>query len=506
MAGKDVVKELSSTLSQARILLAGDVDSSLLKEIDINTIVTRLIELHKNDLGISVASRDEIISIIGDLSSEKTPVPVEIVRKSGFNPTAAEIDAEYRIFNKERLTAEGNINDFIDYFKSRLEKVRRIISERRSGGSFSANIEVTKSYTSGREVTIVGMVSSKITTKKGNIMVVVEDETSDLKVIFMNGSSQQSRALFESSKNLINDEVVAIKGKLSNQFLMANAIVWPDIPIKEVKRTHDDIGIAFMSDIHVGSRQFLEKNFSKMLKWLNGEAQSANATLAGKIKYIIMAGDVADGVGIYPDHERELAIPDIYLQYKLLFNFIETIPDYIHVFVMPGNHDAVGRAEPQPPIGEELFKDFKRDNVHMVTNPSFMTLHGIDVLSYHGTSLDSMIRALPDTSYSAPEKAMVELLKRRHLSPIYGGNVVVPSKEDQLVIDKVPDILHMGHIHKNGLAEYHGVKIVNSGTWQGSTALQVRSGHMPTPCILPVYEGKQGTFTSVNFDGAEAWK
>ncbi len=92
-----------------------------------------------------------------------------------------------------------------------------------------------------------------------------------------------------------------------------------------------------------------------------------------------------------------------------------------------------------------------------------------------------MISAIPDTSYANPEKAMIEILRRRHLSPIYGGNVIVPSKEDNLVIDKIPDILHMGHIHKNGIANYHGVEIVNSGTWQARTDFQIRQGHIPTP-------------------------
>lgn len=500
MAIKGALKELSTTLSQARILLAADVNEELVDGVDINTIVARLIELHKSDTGISVATKAEISSIVDEITREKAPMPIEVLRQAGFKPNAAEVDAYYKITNKERLTTDGNISDFVDHFKNRLEKIRRIIEERRMATSLSQNIISTRSYMSGREVTIAGMVTTKIATKKGNIMVIVEDDTADLKVMFMNGTSQQSKSLFEQGKRLINDEVVAIKGKLSNQFLMANEILWPDVPIKEQKNIKDDIAIAFMSDIHVGSRQFMEKNFEKMLKWLNGETQSREDSLAGKVKYIIMAGDVADGVGIYPDQEYELTVPDIYLQYKLLFNFIKMIPDYIHVFVMPGNHDAVGRAEPQPVLGDDLIKDFMMDNVHIVTNPSYINLHGIDVLAYHGTSLDSIIRAIPDLSYAAPEKAMIELLKRRHLSPIYGGNVIVPSREDQLVIDKIPDILHMGHIHKNGLAEYHGVKIVNSGTWQGSTKLQQRSGHIPTPCILPIYETARGAFTSINFD------
>lgn len=500
MPGKDVLKELSATLSQARILLAANVDAKLLDGVDANALVTRLIELHKNDEGVSIADRDQISAIVADIEKEKGPVDVEVIRSSTFKPAAADVDAVYQITNKERQNADGTTADFVNHFRNRFERIKHMIETHRIKVSMSSSIETAKAYTSGREITVAGIVTSKVITKKGNLMVVIEDETSELRVIFVNGAAKLSQDLFEEGKMLINDEVVAIRGKISNQFLIANEIIWPDVPIRQQKQIEDDIAIAFMSDIHVGSRQFMEKNLSKMLKWLNGN-ESLNAdTLAGKIKYIVMAGDVADGVGVYPDQELELSIPDIYLQYKLLFSYIEQIPDYIHVFVMPGNHDAVGRSEPQPPLGEDLLNDFKADNVHIISNPSALNLHGLDVLAYHGTSLDSIIRAVPDASYAAPEKAMVELLKRRHLSPIYGGNVIIPSRDDQLVIDKVPDILHMGHIHKNGLAEYHGVKIVNSGTWQNVTQLQLRYGHVPTPCILPVYEAKQGRFATVNFN------
>ncbi len=500
MAENNALKELSQTLSQARILLAADVREELIKNVDQNLLIARLIELHKNDTDTSIADTAQISAIIEQINSEKMPKPVEVIQRSEFRSKASEVDAYYRIRNKEHESAEGTVNDFLSYFRNRIDKIKKIVEERRAVLGLSPSIEAIKSYTSGREVAIVGMVTSKITTKNNNLMVVLEDETADFKVIFINGNSQELKALFESGRHLINDEVVCIKGKISNQFLIAKEIVWPDIPIKEKKKIDDDIAIAFMSDIHVGSKQFMERNFSQMLKWLNGDTDSKSTGLAKKIKYVIMAGDVADGVGIYPDQENDLAIPDIYLQYRMLFSFIQSIPDYIHVFLMPGNHDAVQRAEPQPPLSEEFMKDFKMDNVHIVSNPAMLNIHGLDILSYHGTSLDSIISAVPEASYAYPEKAMVEVLKRRHLSPIYGGNVVVPSKNDQLVIDEVPDILHMGHIHKNGLAEYHGVRIVNSGTWQARTNFQIRSGHIPTPCILPVYEAKSDSFVSVSFE------
>jgi DNA polymerase II small subunit len=189
---------------------------------------------------------------------------------------------------------------------------------------------------------------------------------------------------------------------------------------------------------------------------------------------------------------------DVYKQYKILANFLESIPDYIHVFIIPGNHDAVQRAEPQPELPYALMES-KQSNVHLLPNPSWIVTHGISTLAYHGTSMDSMIDAIPNLSYSRPEEVMTELLKRRHLSPIYGGNVIVPSRNDSLVINNVPDILNMGHVHKTGIAEYHGVHIINSGSWQDRTSFQVKHGLIPEPCVLPVFEAKSYALTSVDF-------
>ena len=157
--------------------------------------------------------------------------------------------------------------------------------------------------------------------------------------------------------------------------------------------------MAFLSDVHVGSKRFMERNFLHMIDWLNGNVKDKKE-LAEKIKYIIVAGDVADGIGIYPGQEEDLAVFDIYAQYRELFRLLEAIPDYIHVFVMPGNHDAVQRAEPQPPLTAQLLKDQKWDNIHIVSNPSYITMHGMDVLAYHGTSLDDTIASIPGLSSS----------------------------------------------------------------------------------------------------------
>ena len=500
MAGENVIKDLVSRLSRANILVAGDIKPGMVNELNSELILSRLLERYRNLEKLAIVNNEEIENIVRELDTEKAPMPIEIRARTDFLPMASEVDARYTITNNPIERAEGTVDDFVQHFKSRLEKMRRILETHRGAvAGVLPSLESLKSYTAGREITVIGIVQNKITTKNGNIMVVLEDETTDAKVMFMNGSSKQARALFESAGNLVFDEVLAVRGKISGPFVIASDIVWPDVQLKERKATEEDIAIAMISDTHVGSKLFMEKNFTHFIKWLNGDIDGRSA-MAGKIKYLVIGGDVVDGIGVYPRQDRDLAILDVYNQYRTFFNFIRAIPEYIHVFIIPGNHDAVQRAEPQPELTADLIGDFHMENVHMLPNPSFLTLHGIDVLAYHGTSLDSVIAAIPNMSYANPEKAMTEMLKRRHLSPIYGGNIIVPSKNDNLVIERIPDILQMGHVHKNGYASYHGVEIVNSGTWQARTDYQIMQGHIPTPALMPVFETKTGNMTLVDFN------
>lgn len=177
-------------------------------------------------------------------------------------------------------------------------------------------------------------------------------------------------------------------------------------------------------------------------------------------------------------------------------NLLKKIPDHVEIIVAPGNHDAVRRGEPQPALGTDLVKS----DVIRVGNPSVVGIEGLKHLIYHGTSMDSMIANVPGLSYKYPEKVMVEYLKRRHLSPIYGGNLIVPENTDYLVVEEVPDIMHSGHVHKNGYTKYRGTLIINSGTFQAQTDFQLKQGHIPTPALVPIYEMKYDRLKTLDFN------
>ena len=89
--------------------------------------------------------------------------------------------------------------------------------------------------------------------------------------------------------------------------------------------------------------------------------------LAKTVQYFVLTGDGVDGVGIYPGQERHLAITDLFNQYGELARMLEDIPDWVDVVMLPGNHDAVRPAEPQPGLDPEVQQDYS--NTTFVGNP-----------------------------------------------------------------------------------------------------------------------------------------
>ena len=81
----------------------------------------------------------------------------------------------------------------------------------------------------------------------------------------------------------------------------------------------DPISIAFISDVHMGSKYFLEETWDKMMYWLNTDA------LAKNIKYLVLSGDTVDGAGVYPGQDKNLSISNVYEQYQYCANKLDEL-------------------------------------------------------------------------------------------------------------------------------------------------------------------------------------
>ncbi|MFH1785634.1 MAG: DNA-directed DNA polymerase II small subunit [Candidatus Micrarchaeota archaeon] len=440
-------------------------------------------------LGKPFVSKEDIEELI----KPKKESQVEVIRKAEFSPVAKEYSSDVKINHSLDVTGKsrtkGEVDNFIAHFRNRFERISKML--RRSNSVPTADLADIKKHLNER-VRVIVFISNKRETKKGNLLFEIEDLSGTFKVVI--SSSKFNEKVMGKAKSVILDDIIAITGKVLEPYLIAEDIEWPDLPvIREKKKVENDVAIAYLSDIHFGSRYFLDKYLNVFVDWLHGKGEAKE--LAGKVKYLAIAGDIVDGIGIYPNQENELIVKDVFQQYKMFDDFIENLPDYIEVIVGPGNHDAVRRGEPQPAIS----KEYVTSNVTRVGNPSCFNVEGIKHLMYHGTSIDSMIANIPQTTYTHPEKVMVEYLKRRHLSPIYGGNLIIPEDNDYMIIDDPPDVFHCGHVHKNGYTQYRGTLVINSGTFQDRTDFQIKQGHVPTPALVPVYEMKQVRLHTLDF-------
>lgn len=390
---------------------------------------------------------------------------------------------------KDASGKEGEIivKVYENYFKSRLKKLRRILRE---NPEVSGVVDIGKlSYVNpDGEVTIIGLVNSKRETKKGFIFE-VEDMTGIVKV-FLGRDNEDYKKAFE----ILPDSVVAFRGYYSKRgILFANKLYLPDVPLykREKPPLEEKVYAVLISDIHVGSTKFCEKAFMKFLEWLNGNVESKEEEeIVSRIKYMIIAGDVVDGIGIYPGQYNELSIPDIFDQYEALANLLANVPEHITMFIGPGNHDAARSALPQPEFYREYAKPlYDLKNAVIISNPAVINLHGRDFLIVHGRGIEDVVSYIPGKSHLHPVEPMIELLKLRHVAPTFGGKVpIAPDPEDLLVIEEVPDLVQMGHVHVLDYQIHRGVFLINSATWQAQTEFQKMVNIVPTPAKVPIID------------------
>lgn len=396
-----------------------------------------------------------------------------------------------------KLGTVGTFDDFLHYFRSRFEKISRIFRQRidtRNTGTIS---DAFSGGTNGR-ARFVCMVMEK--REKGKrIFLTVDDYEDEATVLVGDGSP----SLWNMARKLVRDQVVFLETrKSSGKLLIGENIVLPEIPDRRPNHAEDEVYAALVSDVHIGSRVFLEDEFRRVLSWLKGDVGDKNQReIADHVKYVLICGDLVDGIGVYPRQEVDLKIQSIYDQYKLAAEFVGQIPEHMEVVLIPGNHDAVRQALPQPMIPKEYAGPvYDSRKIIPLGDPAELRLEGVLFLLYHGTSLMDLISSVPGFDYQKPVDPMEYQLRARHLAPEYGRLTPIgPEQEDYLVIDGIPDVFHSGHIHVTGSRVYRGTTIVNSGAWQGQTDYQKRMGLMPQPGLLPVVNLKTLDVKMIDF-------
>jgi len=465
--------ELSKILSKA-LAFGFQVDPDALAllarlptDADAEALVHRVIERKRSELENRLITRMDLENVDhpeGDIESE---------------PEVSENEAQIEVLSDPTgkiSPAEAEVG-FKKLFADRYERLRMIVEQRPDARGLVSSESVKRA--SGKQRLKVGGLLLSRNSRRGSVEVVLDDPSGNVKAVCVDQA-------LESVLKVPIDSFVVLEGAKPRGMFFADSVMVPDVPVRRPQTSSHTAYAALLSDLHVGSRMFLQEDFKRFVQWLNGKLGEGD--IAKKVKYVIIAGDVVDGVGVYPGQEYQLSERDLRSQYTLAGEFLSQIPKNIRILISPGNHDPVRQALPQPAISRDVARTlYEIENVTLLGNPCYVKLDGVTFLIYHGRSLDDIIATVPELSYSKPAGAMQVLLKSRHLAPIYGKRTALsPEMKDMLVIDPVPDVFHAGHVHSVDLLEYRGTVVVNSGTWQGQTPFQVNMGLEPTPSIVPL--------------------
>jgi len=438
-------------------------------------------------------------------SQENTAAVQEVARSVPelthlrFKPKAADVEPRIKVLQDitGRSYSEGELKDFVKLFKDRYDRLNAMLRKRTDLREVVpiANLRV---YEDGAPIRIIGIVAEKRETSGGHVLLEVEDPSGRASAWVFKGRQE----MMKKAAEVVPDEVIGIEATVRKgegiPRLLVNNIVWPDVPTpREPGRAEEPVCAALLSDLHIGSEMFLEDAFVKFLKWLRGEVGNPHQReLAGRVKYLVIAGDLVDGVGIYPQQEEELLIHDIFKQYDAATELLAQVPDHITIVIAPGNHDAVRPSEPQPALPKDVSAALYDLNTVMVGNPVWLLIDGVKFLVYHGRSFDDFVATIPGLDRKDPVPPMKKMLQKRHLAPIYGGRTAIaPENTDYLVIEDVPDVFHCGHMHVYGCDNYRDIIVVNSGTFQEMTSYMKRLGVKPTPGIVPIVDLKAHQIT-----------
>src|SRR3989338_2233872 len=404
------------------------------------------------------------------------------------------------------------VKDFVSHYKHRYEFMKNLLQQRMELQDV-VSISRALKREAMEEVSIIGMIYDRDYTANGNLLYTVADATGKLKVL-INKNNKTTPKLFEEGEKICPDEIIGFKGKIKGTIIFCDQVFFPDVPHLKgsLKSASEEVYAAFISDIHFGSKKFLQEEFIRFISWINGESGTEKQrALALRVKYLFVIGDVVAGVGVYPGQEKDLNILNIREQYKLGADLFGRIRKDLQIIMCPGNHDSVRAAEPQPPLEKDYAGPLcELPNLHLVSNPCFVNIHqskdfeGFNILMYHGGSFHYYIDNIPalriNRARDNPGQVLRLLLQKRHLAPAHHASVYLPTTDvDNLIIHKVPDILVSGDMHRSDLSDYNGVKIINCSCWESKTDFQEKTGNNPDFCKVPLYSLKTREVKMLDF-------
>jgi len=412
------------------------------------------------------------------------------------NLIGGKVDSGIEILKEFSESSGVEMKDFGEYFKSRFDKIRDILLRKNLDNLTS----IRRLGSENGVFCIIGIVYDKRITKNKNLLIEIEDLTGRAAILV----NRENKQLFKQAQTIMLDDVLAFKCSGSVKMLFANEFIYPDMKLENENHGNEDNYVAFISDLHIGSRDFLEDNFDRFIDWLNGNiGDNRSQKIASKIKYLILAGDLVDGIGVYPEQEKQLLIKSGKRQYEKLANILGKIRKDLEIIVLPGLHDLVWLGEPMLKIDRKWagsLEDFS--NIKMTSNPVFLEIGGLKILTYYGSGFKVLKNMFPKGEELDFEGLSKEILKRRCLNSIYGIGDIIPGKKgDDLILDENIDVLCVGGLHKSSVFEREGILGISTSCWKKKGNFEIDRDVQTDECRVPILNLKNKEVKVLDFSG-----
>ncbi len=476
----------------------GDVDAKIHADFKVEDEVDTVPEVEISETTQTLDTIDSPVQTEEEVSEKTIDLPQK-EQESHTQVRKEKIASDLEVIYSPQVTkSPATAASFRKYFENRFEVIGSYFSKRRDITN-KVTISDLEPNRDKEKVSVIALVSKIQRTAKGNVIIELEDLSGGITSLIHVSKPD----LVQKSQFILEDSVLCFFGDWRREMLNVKDVLWPDIPYtNKSNKSYEEVLSLHISDIHVGSRNFAGNLFHRVINLINGKLESEKYNEIGrKIKYLFVAGDVVDGVGIYPGQKEDLVVDNIQMQYHLATEYFDQIRKDVEIIIIPGNHDGARSAEPQTPIQKEFAQELAElDNVHLLGSPCYLKAHNVEVMLNHGNSILDINAAIPAIPHETSIPAMIEMLKNRHLVPIYGKRTpIAPAPTDQLVISKIPDIFHTGHTHIAGDDKYKGVLLLNSGTFQHQTSYQKSMNINPTTGLTYIVNLSNLQRTKINF-------
>ena len=419
-AGYQMDKEAFEFLSAMAI--ADDPDDL------VNKVLDRIGDLEEKPMFIGRSFLEETSQRQPEAVIEESPCPIPHIEVEKFEvatqypeasspdrPYAKDVESRIEVLEDPtgKLSSNGTMDEFQLYFQDRFKRMEKILRQRMDVRSATPISEALKSQPKSK-LKIIGMVTEKREAKQ-QLLITIEDLNASATILVPSKAPEEVQ---KKAQLLLQDQVIcAAVVKTRGRLFLAEDIIFPEVGQKSPRRASEPIYAVLTSDIHIGSNKFNREMFKRFLHWLNGQyGNEQMRDIASHVKYCLVAGDLVDGVGVFPGQQKELNIRDVHKQYRVVAKALSRLPEHIEIVVSPGNHDAPRKALPQPAISEDYFPTLQGNRrFYSLGNPCTVSLHGVEVLMYHGRSLDDILGAVPGMDQAHPEKGMKLLMQGQAL-------------------------------------------------------------------------------------------